>query len=70
MAVIFHPEISYLDDSRGNNKSKRMQRIGLGCSAHFYRLPSASADVILLAVKRPVAVCLHSDVPFIDRPVY
>jgi len=22
--VFFHPEISYLDDSRGNNKGKRM----------------------------------------------
>lgn len=64
---VFSCEISYLHDSRGNNKSKGMQRIGMDCSPHFYCLSSASTDVILLAVKLSIAVCQHSDVLLISQ---
>lgn len=64
--MVFHPEISYLDDSRGNKKSKRMQRIGIGCSPHFSCLSSASIDVIPLAVELSIAVRQHSDVLLIS----
>jgi len=67
MAVVFHPGVSYLADSRGNNKSKRRQRVGMGCSPHCRRLSSASTDVTLLAAKLPLAVSQRSDVLLISR---
>lgn len=33
--MLFHPKISYLNDSRGNNKRKRMQKIVMGLQSTF-----------------------------------